>query len=229
MLQCFPGGASGKELDCQCKRDVGSIPGSERPSGEGHGNPLQYSCLENPMDRGAWWARVHRVAKSRTQLKQLSMQPFSRVGEWLFKRLWFLSYAKEMKWKALSCVWFLRPHGLEYTRLLCPWDPPGKNTGVGCHFLLQGIFPIQESNRSLLHYRQILYWLSYEGSPHMIWGKTLLFFLQLTWLLLEIEKVFTLEYLLCALSIVFCLTIWSGETRDKVNLFSEPTIVQVIS
>ena len=43
------------------------------------------------------------------------------------------------------------------------------------------------------------------------------------------EKVFTLEYLLCALSIVFCLTIWSGERRDKVNLFSEPSIVQVIS
>ena len=42
--------------------------GQNRPSGEGHGNPLQYSCLENPMDRGAWWATVHGVAKSRTQL-----------------------------------------------------------------------------------------------------------------------------------------------------------------
>ena len=53
-------------------RDVGSIPGSERSPGGGHGNPLQYSCLENPMDRGTWWATVHRVAKSRTLLKQLS-------------------------------------------------------------------------------------------------------------------------------------------------------------
>ena len=44
-------------------RDTGSIPGSGRSLGEGHGNPLQYSCLENPMDRGAWWAMVHRVAK----------------------------------------------------------------------------------------------------------------------------------------------------------------------
>ena len=47
-------------------RDVGSIPGSERRPGEGNGNPLQYSCLENPMDRGAWQATVHEVAKSQT-------------------------------------------------------------------------------------------------------------------------------------------------------------------
>ena len=48
--------------------DEGSIPGSGRFPGRGHGNPLQYSCLENPMDRGNWWATVHRVTKSRTQL-----------------------------------------------------------------------------------------------------------------------------------------------------------------
>ena len=50
-------------------RDVGSSPGSGRFAGGGHGNPLQYSCLENPMDRGAWQAIVHRVTKSQTQLK----------------------------------------------------------------------------------------------------------------------------------------------------------------
>ena len=44
--------------------DVGSTPGSGRSHGEGNGKPLQYSCLENPMDRGAWWATVHRLAKS---------------------------------------------------------------------------------------------------------------------------------------------------------------------
>ena len=49
-------------------RDVGSIPGSERRPGEGNGNPLQYSCLENPMDRGAWQATVLEVAKSQTWL-----------------------------------------------------------------------------------------------------------------------------------------------------------------
>ena len=49
-------------------RDVGSIPGSGRSPGGGHGNPLQYSCLENPMGRGTWWATVHGVTKSWTQL-----------------------------------------------------------------------------------------------------------------------------------------------------------------
>ena len=53
-------------------RDMGSVPERGRFPGEGHGNSLQYSCLENPMDRGVWWATVHRVAKSRTRLKQLS-------------------------------------------------------------------------------------------------------------------------------------------------------------
>ena len=53
-------------------RYMGLIPGSGRSLGGGHGNPLQYSCLENPIDREAWWAVVHRVAKSRTCLKQLS-------------------------------------------------------------------------------------------------------------------------------------------------------------
>ena len=53
-------------------RDVGSISGSERSPGGGHGNPIQYSCLENPMDRGTWQATVHGVAKSQTWLKGLS-------------------------------------------------------------------------------------------------------------------------------------------------------------
>ena len=53
-------------------RDMGWIPGLERSSGGVQGNPFQYSCQEKPMDRGAWWATVHRVTKSRTRLKQLS-------------------------------------------------------------------------------------------------------------------------------------------------------------
>jgi len=53
-------------------RDSGSIPESGRSPGGGHGNPLQYSCLENPMGRGAWWATLHGVTKSRTRLKRLS-------------------------------------------------------------------------------------------------------------------------------------------------------------
>ena len=57
----------GKESACNVG-DMGLIPGLGRPSGEGNGNPLQYSCLENSMDRGAWWATVHEMAKSQTQL-----------------------------------------------------------------------------------------------------------------------------------------------------------------
>ena len=59
----------------------------------------------------------------------------------------------------------LWPRDLEPARLLCPWNSPGKNTGVYCHFLLQGIFPTQELNLSLLHCKQILYHLSHQGSP----------------------------------------------------------------
>ena len=64
----YQGGSSGKEPACQCRRlrDVGSISGSGRTPGGGHGNPLHYSYLENPMDRGAWWAQVHRITKRRT-------------------------------------------------------------------------------------------------------------------------------------------------------------------
>ena len=58
-------------------RDTGSIPGLGRTSGEGNGNSLQYSSLENPMDRGAWWATVHRVSKSHIQLKQISSLLFN--------------------------------------------------------------------------------------------------------------------------------------------------------
>ena len=58
-----------------------------------------------------------------------------------------------------------QPHGLQFSRLLHPWDFPGKNTGVGCHSLFQGIFLTQGSILSLLHCRQILYNLSYQGSP----------------------------------------------------------------
>ena len=68
----FPGGSVVKSPPANAG-DVGSIPGSGRSPGEGNSNPLQYSCLENHMDRGAWWATVHGVTKSWTRLKQLSI------------------------------------------------------------------------------------------------------------------------------------------------------------
>ena len=63
----FPGGSDSEESTCNAG-DPGSVPGSGRSSGEGNGYPLQYSCLENPMDRGPWQVTVHGIAKSRTQL-----------------------------------------------------------------------------------------------------------------------------------------------------------------
>ena len=66
--------------------------------------------------------------------------------------------------KSLQSCPTLRPHRRQPTRLPCPWDSPGKNTGVGCHFLLQEIFPTQGSNRGLPHCRQMLYHLSHQGS-----------------------------------------------------------------
>ena len=63
----FPGGSDGKESACSVG-DLGLIPGLGRSPGEGNGNQLQLSCLENSMDRGAWRAIVHGVAKSQTQL-----------------------------------------------------------------------------------------------------------------------------------------------------------------
>ena len=60
-------------------RDTGSIPESGRSLGGGHGNPFQYSCLENPMDRGAWWTTVHKVTQSWTQLKWFSTQTHMHV------------------------------------------------------------------------------------------------------------------------------------------------------
>ena len=72
----FPGGSDGKMSDCNAG-DPGSIPGSGITPGGRNGNPLQYSCLENAMDRGAWWATVHEVAKSRTQLSDFTSLHFN--------------------------------------------------------------------------------------------------------------------------------------------------------
>ena len=72
-----PGGSEVKAFACNAG-DLGSIPGSGRSPGEGNGNPLQYSCLENPVDGGAWWATVHEVAKSRTRLSNFT-------SLWFFK------------------------------------------------------------------------------------------------------------------------------------------------
>ena len=78
-LRSFPLSSVCKESACSTG-DLGLIPGSGRSPGGGHGNPLQYSCLENPMDRGAWWATVHGVAKSWTTEGHSQWQQMANQG-----------------------------------------------------------------------------------------------------------------------------------------------------
>ena len=84
---------NGKEPACQCRdiRDADSIPESGRSPGVGPGNPRQYPYLENPMDRGAWQATVHRVAKNQTQLKPLSISYYILAMFWHFQVAEWLS------------------------------------------------------------------------------------------------------------------------------------------
>ena len=91
----FPGGSEVKAYACNAG-DLGSIPGLGRSPGEGNGNPLLYSCLENPMGGGAWWATVHRVAKSQTWLNDFSFTfTIAFINYWLdytfFKYLQYLA------------------------------------------------------------------------------------------------------------------------------------------
>ena len=82
----FPGGSEVK-ASASNVGDPDSIPGSGRSLGEGNGNPLQYSCLENPMDRGAWWAIVHGVAKCWTRLSNFThsiQKKKKREGDYIF-------------------------------------------------------------------------------------------------------------------------------------------------
>ena len=80
----------------------------------------------------------------------------------------------------------LQPHGLQPTKLFCPQNFPGKNTRVGCHSLLQGIFPIQGSNPRLLHCRQILYCLSHQGS--LVFPEIIYFYLR-AWYMIKWSEV----------------------------------------
>ena len=84
-MKDFPGGSDGN-ASVYNAGDPGSIPGSGRSTGEGNGNPLQYYCLENPMDRGAWLATVHGVAKSRTRLSDVPV-PVSKIVLFLIPKL----------------------------------------------------------------------------------------------------------------------------------------------
>ena len=117
------------------KRDTGSIPGLERSPGEGNGNPLQYSCLENPMDRGAWRATVHGVAKSWSQLKQLrsSIMPLIIFNVFLQSNVLEINFLVCYNIISASlyccCSVCLTPWDpmdwLQHARLPCPLPCPG--------------------------------------------------------------------------------------------------------
>ena len=108
----FPGGISGKEPACQCRRQKrqNSIHQLGRSSGGGHGNPVKYSCPENPIDRGGWWAIVHRVAK-KSDTTEVTWHSYSRFHPVQFSR----SVVSDS----------LRPHESQHARPPCPSPAPG--------------------------------------------------------------------------------------------------------
>ena len=115
----FPGGSEVKASACNAA-DLGLIPGLGRSPWEGNGTPLQYSCLENPMDGGAWWATVHGVAKSRTRLSDFISLHLGDEGwnlrqgvsfkKWCFTAVmytWWLKLIKKLSlinWRGKSVI-----------------------------------------------------------------------------------------------------------------------------
>ena len=140
--------------------------------GEGNGNPLQCSCLENPRDGRAWWAAVYGVAQSQTWLKRLSSSSrfiptpgctyffLSQDTSQVLILMIFFFFLKKHRYKVCVCAQLL-----SHIWLCNPMDcgPPGSSvhgilqTRVGCHGLLQGTFSTQGLNLHLLHCRWILY------------------------------------------------------------------------
>ena len=93
----FPGGSEGKASACNVG-DPGLIPGLGRSPAEGNGNPFQYSCLENPMNRGAWWATVHGVAKSQTRLSDFTFFLSLCLIWGLLLQLFFFFFCLQFAW-----------------------------------------------------------------------------------------------------------------------------------
>ena len=167
---CFPGGTSGKEPTCKCRldvKDVGWILGWEDSLEKVTGNPFQYSCLQNPMDRGAWQTAVHGITKSQTWLKRLSTHtctPGKPID--VYWMVFLCSKYNHLKLISMSFIFVNEGHVVKmlYSKSLqkafkalslptfritnegeceSPRNSLGQNTGVGSLFLLQGIFPIQ--------------------------------------------------------------------------------------
>ena len=103
----FPGGSLVKTLPCQAE-DVGSDPGSESFHGEGNGNLLQYSCLGNPMNRGAWRATVHGVTKNGHNLASKQQQMYIYSNSWsthaYFSHFWLTAFHLRFSFKKKSPI-----------------------------------------------------------------------------------------------------------------------------
>ena len=151
----FPGGSEVKASACNAG-DLGSIPELGRSPGEGNSNPLQYSCLENPMDGGAWWATVQRVAKSRTRLSDFTFTfmltlhfHYLLFSEYLIFTLltsmlqYFIMLYVCVCWVVQSCLTLCDP-------LDC--SPPGSS--------VQGIFQAR-----------ILEWVAISSSRGSFWSR----------------------------------------------------------
>ena len=112
---------------------------------------------------GVWCPAGHRRWGLPSATPQATNPPWESVFL-LTSQLDTISNLQRSSLVAQSCL-TLQPHGLWPARLFCPWDFPGKNTGVGCHFLLQGIFPTQGLNLRLLHWQADSLPLSHQGNP----------------------------------------------------------------
>ena len=151
----MPGGVSGKRTCCLPIRDVAWIFGSGRSPGGGYGSPLQYSCLENPMSRGAWLTAVHGVTKSLTQLKRHTHTKYQSV----------ISVAQ-----LCPTLW---PHGLQHTRPPCP------SPTSSCSLLkLMSILSVMSFNHHILCSLPLMPWIfpsirvfSSESILHITWPK----------------------------------------------------------
>ena len=138
---CFPGGSVIKNLPANAgEEDVGLTPESGRFPGVGNSNPLQYSCLENSMDRGAWWSIVHRAERSQTQLSTHA-QIAHNIRNGNANQEESLKDNQSVKdLVAQSCMTFCDPMDCSPPRLLCAWNSPSKNTGGGISYALNIVF-----------------------------------------------------------------------------------------